>query len=164
MFVEIPPDMRERAAGVSVVETKYMGMGRQKKVLRATAREAMDRAEDMGDRAAEIAERHEEKQELAAKEKERAEKSGKAQDPEDPEEPIDPLKDAFAKFPAMLVVKYHAISFDGTPATDDIIGSWQDDSHADAVEYVAEKILRRAELVDETEEERGNVSGVSSAA
>ena len=64
----------------------------------------------------------------------------------------------------MLVVKYHAISFDGTPATDDIIGSWQDDSHADAVEYVAEKILRRAELVDETEEERGNVSGVSSAA
>ena len=88
MFVEIPPDMRERAAGVSVVETKYMGMGRQKKVLRAAAREAMDRAEDMGDRAAEIAERHEEKQELAAKEKERAEKSGKAQDPEEPEEPI----------------------------------------------------------------------------
>ena len=148
--IEIPQEMRERAAGVSVVEVKYFGAGRQQKVERAFRKKALEAIEELGERASAMADRHEAKKEAEAEAEEGTKRAKK--------EEKDPLKKAFAQYPPILILQYHVVTLDSTSCNAEKILEWSDDCHLDVIEFIAEKILRRAELVDETEAERGKES------
>ena len=75
----------------------------------------------------------------------------------------DPVAWALEQWPADFVCKYAIRAIDGTRASFDDIKEWIDDGLNPAVvKHIAVTVLRASGLIPESEQERGEGSGVSS--
>ena len=138
--VALPVKLRKLAGGVKLVTCRYLGGGQIERIATARAVRVMERLEKVGATMMEAAE----KQGAAA---------AKAVSPQDK---------AVAEHPPDIVCRYVVRALDGDPLHDPT--EWVDDTHPDALRFVALGVLAASGLVAESETDRGEGSGDSSAA
>ena len=151
--VTLPEKLRELAGGVRVVTCRYLGGGQIERIQTARSVRAMERMERAGtaflDAIRDKEKRDEEAQTLSV-----TKLAVMA------ETALDKL---LIEYPPDLVCARVVRSLDGEPKQGAEIQSWVDDSHPDALKYVALEVLTSSGLAPETETDQGEDSGDSSA-
>ena len=146
--VTLPDTLSELAGGVKLVTCRYLGGGQIERIQTARSVRAMERMERAGPAFLD-----------AIRDKEqRDEDSGTLS-----VEKQTPIEKLLIEYPPDLVCARVVRSLDDQTTQGAEIQSWVDDTHPGALKHVAVEVLRASGLVPETETDRGEGSGGSSA-
>ena len=147
--VTLPERLRALAGGVRVVTCRYLGGGQIERIQTARSVRAMERMEKAGSAFLGIIRDKEQRDEEAQTLSDTALKVMA-------ETATDKL---LIEYPPDLVCARAVRALDDKDAE---VQSWVDDTHPDALKYVALEVLKASGLIPETETDQGEGSGGSS--